>query len=364
MGDIAVRASLELSYRNLSEPAQAALKLLALSSSPTFAPWALAALAGIPLASAERLIDDLVDVHVVEAEAQLGKIPRYRLHDLVRAYARERGTADGSPSEHATILDYYDEAVIHFERALETVSLEDPEYHASSLAGLAYVYRLLGRYTEAECFFQRAASVAREHDNVNCLVYVTVGMGVIDLERGDRDAAEERFMTGLRMSRKAGYRPGESQALRCLGLALRAKPDYEASAEAFERAAAITDALGDRLGSTHARTWLADVRVREGRVGEGVRLLAGCLWYYRESGNRWGEAAVQYCLANAHLTAGTPARARSRARAAVAIWRHIDTPHWLAHGLDLLAATERACGGQAAAEQAAVSAASIRAKLA
>jgi hypothetical protein len=67
--------------------------------------------------------------------------------------------------------------VVHFEAALKAITPDDPEYTASSLAGLAYVYRLLGTTRRGEPF--RVGRTARpHHGNMNCLIYVTCGIGV------------------------------------------------------------------------------------------------------------------------------------------------------------------------------------------
>ncbi len=91
------------------------------------------------------------------------------------------------------------------------------------------MHRLLGQYSLAVFHFEKAAELARQAGNVNCLVYATNGLGVIDLERGRVEAAVERFTECLRASRVAGYRPGEAQALRCLGQSHRALGAYSVS---------------------------------------------------------------------------------------------------------------------------------------
>ncbi|MFD0427619.1 tetratricopeptide repeat protein [Streptomyces zhihengii] len=71
------------------------------------------------------------------------------------------------------------------------------------------MHRLLGQYSSAIHHFEEAARLAESASNVNCLVYATNGLGVIDLEQGRVDAAVERFTKCLRVSRAAGYRPGK-----------------------------------------------------------------------------------------------------------------------------------------------------------
>jgi tetratricopeptide (TPR) repeat protein len=262
--------------------------------------------------------------------------------------------------ELTTILDRYPEALAHFEQALLLAEGLGPSYRASATAGLAYVHRLLGQYAAAVLRFAEAAELARAADNVNCLVYATNGIGVIDLEHGRVEAAMERFTECLRVSRSEGYRPGEAQALRCLGLSHRALGAYAPAAVSFRLAAAISEDLGDRLGATHATCWLGDVLVRQGEPHEGRRLLARSLWTYREFGNLWGEAATLCALAEAQLSVGRPEQARRRAEAAVGLWRRIGARAWLATGLETLAKAHALAGDHAAAARARDAAAAAR----
>ncbi|NBM14642.1 tetratricopeptide repeat protein [Streptomyces sp. GC420] len=491
VGHIAVRASLELTYRGMAATNQHALGLLALLPGPDFAPWTLAALLDLDLRRAEVVLDDLVEVHLVEAGSAGAAGARYRLHDLVRLLGRERAQREVPPHERAaalsrllgaslhladlaadslsvdfqgisqtalsswrftradadqlladplawfrderefliavtdqaldrseigaaaalatslttlfqigshfddwerlqgralkaalssgsrrsatqlhrclgeltTILDRYPEALDHFEQSLQLADGESPAYLASSTAGLAYAHRLLGQYASAVRHFHRAAELAAEAGNVNCLVYATNGIGVIDLEQGRVEPAMERFRQCLEVSRKAGYRPGEAQALRCLGQSHRALGAYPAAADCFRRAAAISEGLGDRLTATHAVCWLGDVLVRQGVLREGRRLLARALWTYREFGNLWGEAATLYALAEAQLVSGRPTPARRRAEAAVGLWRQIDSRTWLAIGLDTLARARTLDGDSEAAVRARNEAEQLRAAL-
>jgi DNA-binding SARP family transcriptional activator/tetratricopeptide (TPR) repeat protein len=492
VGDVAVRASLELTYRSMKPAVRHALRMLSLIPAPDFTAWSLAALLDSTPVHADRLLDDLVDVHLVEVGGVSSTTTRYRLHDLVRTLARERATCEdpqadrdaalsrllsaslhladtaatqlstdfqgSSPQHHprpwtlsahetkelladplawfrdehaflvsvahqaletsgvslaahlatslttffqigshfdewerlqtraleaaqrasdgwgasklyrclgelTTILDRYPEAVTHFERALRYADTNDPVGAASATAGLGYVHRLLGRYDSAVAYFSKAADLARSTDNVNCLVYATHGIGVIDLEHGRLAAARERFEECLTISRVAHYRPGEARALNGLGLSYRAVGANDLAAECFRRAASTSIDLGDRLSATHARVWLGDVQVRQGHHREGRRLLAQSLWTYREFGNIFGEAAALYGLAGAQLEAGRPDAARRRAEAAVGLWRRIGATHWLAVGLDVLAEASQRVGDTAAADEAAAQARAIRQKL-
>ncbi|KOT30172.1 response regulator [Streptomyces caelestis] len=489
VGHIAVRASLQLTYQQMSAATQHALCLITHLPGPSFAAWALAALLDTDLPEAEAVLDDLVEVHLVQTSSMNATRIRYQLHDLVRLFARERAEKDtperertaaltrllgaslhladlaadtlsvdfqgisqldlaswqptpaeadqlladplawfnderqfliavaeqaldrregvapaaglatalttlfqvgshfddwerlqnralkaalSSGDRHSaakihrclgeltTILDRYPEALDHFEQALLLTEGEGPTYRASATAGLAYVHRLLGQYSSAVLHFEEAAELAESAGNVNCFVYATNGLGVIDLEQGRVEAAIARFTKCLRVSRAAGYRPGEAQALRCLGQSHRALGDHPAAADAYRQAAEISEDLGDRLSATHATCWLGDVLVRQGEHREGRRLLARTLWTYREFGNLWGEAATLYALAEAQLAVGRPGPARRRAEAAVRLWRQIGSSRWLAVGLDALAEAHTLSGDHTAAARSREEAEEIR----
>jgi hypothetical protein len=57
-----------------------------------------AELLGLPVGEAEELVDELVDAQMLDvtvAEATGG--PRYRFHDLIHLYARERASSASRP---------------------------------------------------------------------------------------------------------------------------------------------------------------------------------------------------------------------------------------------------------------------------
>ncbi|MFI1331307.1 AfsR/SARP family transcriptional regulator [Streptomyces sp. NPDC020845] len=107
-GDLAVEATFELGYGQL-EPAQArAFRLLALADGPDISLAAAAVVLDMDVDEAEELIESLVDASLLESAAP----SRYRYHDLVRLYARDRAERDELPPEErgaalARLLDFY-----------------------------------------------------------------------------------------------------------------------------------------------------------------------------------------------------------------------------------------------------------------
>lgn len=84
-GAVAVRACFAVSQRQLSADADRAFRLLAVAPAAEIGLAAAAALLDLPARAAEERLEALVDVHLLETP----RAGRYRLHDLVRAYAAE-----------------------------------------------------------------------------------------------------------------------------------------------------------------------------------------------------------------------------------------------------------------------------------
>ncbi|MCK9928536.1 NB-ARC domain-containing protein [Frankia sp. Mgl5] len=102
-GDLEVRASFGLSYEGRPADEQRAFRLLALPELADFAPWAAAAVLDVGLDEAEDVVDRLVDAQLLERRGvDRAGTERYRFHDLLRVFAREKNEASASAA-HPTV---------------------------------------------------------------------------------------------------------------------------------------------------------------------------------------------------------------------------------------------------------------------
>jgi NB-ARC domain-containing protein len=85
-----LRASFALSYQGLRPGARRLFRLLGLLEVPDFSVWGAAAVLDTEPAIAQRLLDELVDVHLLDVVTTPQGQVRYLFHDLIRVYARER----------------------------------------------------------------------------------------------------------------------------------------------------------------------------------------------------------------------------------------------------------------------------------
>ncbi|MCW6007447.1 tetratricopeptide repeat protein [Micromonospora sp. CPCC 205371] len=117
--DRTVASAFALSYGQLPEAEQRVFRLLGLHPAVHFDARSVAALADLPLEAVQDLLDELVDRHLLE-EPDAG---RFRMHDLIREYARELATAQEPEAarQAATgrVLDHYLHAVVRASERLE-----------------------------------------------------------------------------------------------------------------------------------------------------------------------------------------------------------------------------------------------------
>ena len=103
-GGLDVRTSITVVYEALAEGAQRLLRRLGLLDAQDFQGWTAAPLLDVDLATATDTLDNLVDARLVDVVDGSGAATRYRLHDLVRVYARERLGADEAAGERTGAL--------------------------------------------------------------------------------------------------------------------------------------------------------------------------------------------------------------------------------------------------------------------
>ncbi|MGW1818773.1 ATP-binding protein [Streptomyces sp. NPDC002125] len=95
-GDLRVSAAFYLSYRQLTPTAAGMFRRLALVPGPDTGAAAAAQLTGQELFDAEDTLEELVEAGLLGADGD-----RYRLHDLLRLYARTRLSAEESAEDSA-----------------------------------------------------------------------------------------------------------------------------------------------------------------------------------------------------------------------------------------------------------------------
>jgi tetratricopeptide (TPR) repeat protein/transcriptional regulator with XRE-family HTH domain len=291
--NVAVEAAFELSYRDLPADHQRLFRRLGLHPGREIDALAAAALDGSEPAEAGRRLDRLYDDHLVDEPAP----GRYRLHDLIRAYART--LADREPAGEADaavdrLLDAYLQAIAKanrhvgrrdapvappIERALPT---PEPATWPEALAWLE-----TERGNLVACFDHAAASGRDRH-----LIDLARGLhAFLDLS-GPWDRALRIQRAALDAARRSGDRLAEAGALNDLGDVQRRVGEYEPAVASLKEALALYRELGSRLGEANALNDLGDVQRILGDYRAATESLTAALGLHRELGSRLGQASA------------------------------------------------------------------------
>jgi tetratricopeptide (TPR) repeat protein len=298
--DLEVRASFELSYRDLEQDERRAFRLLALLKAPDFTAWVASALLDRELVEAEELLARLVEAQVLEDTWDPGSGGvRYRFHDLLRAFARERLWSEEPPASQEAAL----------ERALDA-HVVLAEYAASVLEpGGAYrlsdVWWLSTRSGEVA---ERVAAdpgawFSAERVNLVSAIEQASDQGVLDVVwrlaravnyffklRNHWSDWEHTQVLGLAAAERAGHRLAQANALRSLGDVASQHRRFEEANERFADALDLFIALGDEQGEAWTRIGLANAHLDHGLFDQALAQFEHGLRHFDATGDGRGQA--------------------------------------------------------------------------
>lgn len=314
-----------LSYRALSPELQLLLRRLGLHPGPDIDSYAAAALLdGVP-ATARRLLQRLADHSLPDRRAP----GRYRLHDLIRAYARTLADTDSEPERTAALdrlLYYYahtaqtaSQAIAHYPRPVPdsqapafTPVLRDAgaartwlrvEYlnldtvfthayadglsvHAIALAsGLAEILLSDGPWSRALEVHQAAVEAA-EHPRPSAAAHATAlsDLGRVWEGTGDYPGAETAHTQALELFHVLGHHANEAVVLNYYAAALASTGQRLRARALYQQALAVHRELYKPDDEAISLEGIGEHYVSTGEHAQGVLHLHQALEIYQRLG--------------------------------------------------------------------------------
>jgi tetratricopeptide (TPR) repeat protein/Cdc6-like AAA superfamily ATPase len=308
-GEAGVEASIALSYNMLDAHMQRRWRMLAVFPD-TFDVRAAAAVWEIEGDAAQETLSSLLQFSMLEWN---DSTKRYRLHDLMRDFARERLTpaeSDSASRGHArhygTVLAALDDLYLKgggsLMRALLGFDLEWENIQAGQAWAEAHAPE-----------DQKAAKL--------CSDYADYGTNLLSLRQHPRELV--RWLeTALAAARQLEDRAAESRHLGSLGLAYTDMGDYRRAIEYSEQRLAARDVY-DRRGTSVSLGNLGNAYHSLGDYTRAIEYHSNALAIDREIGDRRGEEQDLVGLGNAYAAVGDYARAIDQHEKALAIGRGI-----------------------------------------
>ncbi len=340
VGDLAVRASFEVSFTSLAGRDEGggidlarAFCLLGLWHGPSISSAAATALFGIADDLAEDALETLVDAHLLEFQAP----DRYKFHDLLRVYSSERAVADLPAADREAavgrLLDWYTRTA---EAAAQVIS--PYRYNVPLDAGqegapsFATVDDALGWYDSERVNVVAATRQASSSGLHQVAWRLPASLFSMFSRRGNWADLFATHRIALESARQAGGRQGEAWVLNNLGNALGLTREAEAIGY-LEQALRIRREIGDRLGEAQTANNLADAYAVLGRTDEAMDWLRRALDLDRDVGYRYGEGVALNNLGEYFLDLNRPQQAIEYFLQARATFTEIKYPHGVGYAL-------------------------------
>jgi DNA-binding SARP family transcriptional activator/tetratricopeptide (TPR) repeat protein len=349
-----VRACLRLAYESLEPPARTLLRRIALIDPPDFGGWACAALLDVGPRAAQDLLGELVGIHLVEVGIAADVVStRYRLHDLVRFFARECAAVEDGPADRADALDRYlgaflnlvdaahrreyggDFLIVRTDAARHAVDdrlqhrlIAEPlrwlasERHA--LAAAVEQAAAAGRHRicwslavsavtlfEAHAHFDdwrgthdmALAAARRGQDRLGEAVTL-YSIGSLHVFEQHFPEAEQLLAAALPMFAELDCPQGVGMVLRNQAFVDRVLGDVDRARNRLGEALAIFRDTGDSIGEAHVLSGLAQLDLDLDRNEEALVLLKEAAAICARVGNRRVGAQVAHRLGDLHLAQG------------------------------------------------------------
>ncbi|WP_066370013.1 AfsR/SARP family transcriptional regulator [Herbidospora mongoliensis] len=374
IADLEVRAGFELSYRALDPAARRALRRLGHLGTPEFAPWVVAWLTGESGQAAEGTVERLVDAQLVDFARVDGLgAPRYRVHDLVRIYGRERAdveetaedlkaavgrvlggwltladqVAADAPSDEiarprpaamatpvsgelvarvvAAPHDWFDFEQTALVTGLERAAALGLHEVVCALASARLGPSFLGvnRFVSRERITRAALAAARHADDPHGVAAMLAELGRLRYDQDRFAEARQVLDEALAVFRDLGDQRGQAVALATLGVICR---ETGRLVEALHFLDSARPLLGDDPAALHPLRLAASVRLERGDFPAAWAGLQSCLYGYRQAGSLRGEALTLRTMSLHHRATGDHEQAVETAEAARVIFARLGDP--------------------------------------
>ncbi|WP_327370462.1 BTAD domain-containing putative transcriptional regulator [Streptomyces sp. NBC_01217] len=332
-GGLAVRTTLAMAYHSLSPEARRLVRRLGAIEIPTFAGWVARVLLGRGAVEWGVALHELMDAHLIEVVSGTDQDTfRYRIHDLVRVFARERAQAEEPEQEISRarheLMEVYLGLAVRAHRA---------EYGGdyTLLHGSAALRRepplippLLSsnplRWMDSEranlIWATREAALAGA-DEISWDLAVTAV--TLFESHGYYDEWLITHTEALEAVRRAGNRRGEVVLLSSLGALNIFKQNLAEAGCLLREALTGFEDMGEHHGRVLVLRNLAYLQRVQGKRAEALTTYHEALTGCREVGDRAAEAHVLINIAQLGLADGRPLEAGTLLDSALAICAEI-----------------------------------------
>jgi tetratricopeptide (TPR) repeat protein len=359
VGDLGVRATLEMSYEDIGMrrtragvPLMRSFRMLALAPGSETSVPAAAALLDLPFQAAEEALEALVDASL----QQTPQPGRYRIHDLLRACAAERAEAEDSAAERDAarerLLNWYLHTAANaayamnprrrhppldrtthvgqplefsaYDHALAWLDLE----HANLVAAAAQavdlgrheiawklpivlfdLFQLRGHHAEAVSTHRAGIVAARALGDQDAEGWLLSHLSVAYSNARRPDESIACLRRALEIDRDTGNRRSEAVNLVNLGFAYFVQRDFSQAVVTLQEAAVVAAETGHRVAEAAALVNIGEAYKELGQYEQALDYTHRSLTAHRALGDRQAEGSTLAALADIECLRRNPRKA-------------------------------------------------------
>jgi tetratricopeptide (TPR) repeat protein len=307
-----LREMFELSYADLDEELQRFFRLLAVHPGAEITAETAAALAGVSLRDARRMLDELYNRFLVEEPLKY----RFKLHDLTREFASREVSGMGSDPEPndalQRLLKFY---CFMASAASEKIGMHDlfavaTPGHGSGIAPPPDEPAALSWFDDELGNLLACASYANDQVILPFAWQIPALLMSYLRLRGFLGEAMSVLTRALQTLESEPDQVGEAIVRRRLGQAARLKDDRTLSREQLDRSYALTEELGDRQALAWCHHELGHLELGVGNFPSAREHFTAALAIHREFGYVGGEMAEKTNLGRVLCAQGEIGQAR------------------------------------------------------
>jgi predicted ATPase/DNA-binding CsgD family transcriptional regulator len=362
-----LRASVEWSYHLLSEPERVLFARLGVFAGgwTLDAAEAVCSVPPLPADQIAALLATLADKSLVHVEVA-GQVGRYRLLEVIRAFAEERlaeaGELEDMRARHAGYYagraeragpmllgpaqaawaDWLDQETGNL-RAARRWCGADRARAGTGLrlaAGLWEYWHIRGHLAEGAAWLAEALAPGGGPEGARAAALNGLGV-LVSLQGADPARPKELFTASVESFRKAGDRPGESRAWTHLGNARALSGDPSGAVEAFACGLDLAREVGDTWLEAFALFLSGWAATLSGDVAGARSRVTAAAPVFDQIGDRRGAGYSALGLADCLIRQGQPDQALVVARDGIAVFEALPERWGLLYGASLMA---EACG--------------------
>jgi len=349
IGDMEVQSVMALSYNTRPERERQVFRRLGLLHSPTFSAWAVSALVEGGLRHTEDTLESLVEVHLVEVagEDAAGQM-HYRLHDLLRDFARERVLEEEMPEDRLAALRRYIAAYLAV--TTEAWTRLEPGMGRDTDAAEWRQWQLPGRIVRDALPDDPVNWFSYERANLAAIVQQAFDSGLAALgwpllarlspfceHQAHWDLWRDMAQAALDAATRLGNRRAEAQARYELGWVARFEGRFPDSIEQLQASSSGFFEVNEQKGRARALNALGIVLTDSGRWRQAVAAYEESLGIFQQSGDQHWVARTRQELGVLYRLQGEWQQASDLLNASITVFRALGDRHREARALRALA---------------------------